>query len=218
MKKKTLILSLMFIMMLSLSACAKKEKQETKIKKTGGLEVVAHKSLKDWFKKNKAIQCKIKSSNGDIVVSTKGKDVYMEGIPYFDNNTQNMENVDAKNGAMLTIGDWTYMWDKKTKKGTKMNNKEMGSMGEETEENNSKDINEMVEEWDNSEVDYECEEISPKKALFNVPQDVEFKDLTEMMKGLSDIGKNLEEQMKGGNIDTSNMNLDELKDKIKDLK
>jgi len=217
--KKVLILSLMLFMLISLSACAKKEKQETKIKKSGGLEVVAHKSLKDWFKKNKAIQCKIKSSSGDIVVSTKGKDVYMEGIPYIDANSQS-DKTEMNNGAMLTIGDWTYMWDKKTKKGTKMNNKEMGNMGEEVEENNPKDINinKMADEWENSEVDYECEEVSPKKALFNVPQDVEFKDLTEMMKGLSDIGKNLEEQMKGGNIDTSNMNLDELKDKIKDLK
>jgi len=220
--KKTLILGLMFFILISLSACAKKDKNEVKQKNNkAGLEVVAHKSLKDWFKKGKAVQCKIKTSNGTVVVSTKGNDVYMEGIPYFgvgadvgDNNAKQNLN----NGAMLTIGDWTYMWDKKTKKGTKMNNKEMGNMGENKEEEKSENLDKMTKEWEDSGFEYECEDVSAKKALFNVPQDVEFQDLSEMMKGLNGIGKNLEKQMNEGNMDMSDINLDELKDKMKNIK
>lgn len=201
--KKTLIFSLMFVMMLSLSACGRKEKKQEPINKTsGGLEVAENNTLMGWLKRGKAVECRVMSPDGDIVVKTKDDAVYMEGIPYVSADSSGKTS-EAKNGVMLTVGDWTYTWDKKLGKGTKMNNKEMAVLDPEDKagEPGEKGWENMTKEWEDSGFKYSCKEIKVDDNLFKEPQGVEFTDLGEMMKGLSDIGKNLEEQMNGGNMD-----------------
>ena len=198
----------MFVMMLSLSACGKKEeKKEVVSNSKGGLEVVDNNTLMGWLKKGKAVECRIMSPEGDIVMKTKNEAVYMEGVPYMSMDSSG-EQSEASNGVMLTVGDWTYMWDKVTKKGTKMNNKELealGGEGDEAEELDEKEWENMAEEWDDSGVEYSCKEIKVADSLFEEPKGIEFTDMNEMMKGLSNIGKNLEEQMNREGMDLGDL-------------
>ena len=205
--KKTLILSLMFIMMLSLSACGKKEeKKEIVSNSGGGLEVVDNDTLMGWLKKGKAVECRIMSPEGDIVMKTKDEAVYMEGVPYMSMDSSG-EQPEAGNGVMLTVGDWMYTWDKVTKKGTKMNSKEIEALApeEDEEELDEKEWEDMAEEWEDSGFEYRCKEIKVDDSLFQEPKGIEFTDMNEMMKGLSDIGKGLEEQMNGGSMDLGDL-------------
>ncbi|MCK5535863.1 MAG: hypothetical protein KAI79_03500 [Bacteroidales bacterium] len=194
---------------LSLSACGKKE-ENTSVQKAlekEGIEVVERNSLSDWFGGDEVVECTIKSPEGDIVVITKGEDVYMEGVPFVSANNQG-EELDSSNGVMLTLGDWTYMWDKATKKGTKINNKEMEDMlgGYEDEEIEDEDeFGEMAEEWEDSGFEYKCREIKEDKNMFKEPSGIEFDNLNDMMGGL----KNMNDIM-GGQDTGEDMDMDQL--------
>jgi uncharacterized lipoprotein YehR (DUF1307 family) len=202
--KKTLILSLMFIMLLGLTACGKKEEKQKIVNKSGGFEVVDNNTLMGWLKKGKAVECRIMSPEGDIIMKTKNEAVYMEGVPYMSMDSSGAMP-EANNGVMLTVGDWMYTWDKVTKKGTKMNSKEMEALSSGEDEADEKDWENMAEGWEDSGFEYSCKEIKVDDSLFEEPKDVEFTDMNEMMKGLSDIGKNLEEQMNGGGMDLGDL-------------
>lgn len=198
--KKTIILGLAAVLVLGLSGCGKEEKrasvEEDRVNDT---EVVENKTIVEWLKAGKSVECTIDSPEGPIITTTKNEAVRMEGIPYFS-----MESSDsapeAVNGVMLTVGDWMYTWDKVSKQGTKMNVKEIerlsGVEDETAEEPESWD--DMAEEWDESGFAYSCQEVNVDDELFEEPQDVEFTDLTEMMRGYTEMSTQMEEQMRGG--------------------
>ena len=202
---KKILISLILVLSLSLVACGKKEeeKQVENKAKEGGIEILEKKSLSDWFGGEKVVECTIKSPEGDIVVITKGEDVYMEGIPFLSADSQG-QMPEAKNGAMLTLGDWTYMWDKTTKKGTKMNNKEMEEMMGEMEEEEEEEVSEfteMTEEWEDSGFEYNCREIKEDKNLFKEPSDIEFDNLNDMMGGIKNMNDIMQGQDTGEGMD-----------------
>ena len=207
---KKIVITLLLLLAFSLSACAKKEetKQVENNVKKGGMQVVENKSLKDWFGGDKTVECRIKSPEGDIVVTTKGDNSYIEGVPYISADYQG-EMPEASNGVMLTVGDWTYMWDKVTKKGTKMNMKELdeisGDIGEE-EANNEEDFDSMAEEWEDSGFKYDCKEVKVGDDFFMEPKGVEFKNLNEMMGGYMGSSNKIQEQINSGEeIDTEEL-------------
>ena len=175
---------------LGLSACGKKEaKNDVQVAAPeGGLVVKENNTLMGWLKKGKAVECRVSSPEGEMIIKTKNEVVRMEGIPYFSPDSST-EQPKAENGVMLTVGDWTYMWDTSTKKGTKMNFKELEEIGKENGEadgSDRKDWDEMVEAWEDMDVAYECKELRLDDKLFTEPEDVDFMDLGAMMIGLQE--------------------------------
>ncbi|MDA3840323.1 MAG: hypothetical protein PF572_04500 [Patescibacteria group bacterium] len=212
---KKIVITLLLVLALSLSACSKKEEEkqvENNIKE-GGMQVLEKKTLKDWFSGDKVVECTIKSPEGDVVVTTRGEDSYMEGVPYISTDSQG-EMSEATNGAVLTVGDWTYMWDKDIKKGTKMNMKELDERAgviEEEYESDDGDFDSMAEEWEDSGFEYDCKEVKNSDSLFEEPKDVEFQNLNDMMGGIMDTSNKIQEQIDmGEEIDMEELNMEEL--------
>jgi len=204
---KKIVITLIFIFGLSLSACGtKKEAVDNKRidNNTKKVESVKKNSLMDWLKGGKTVECKIKTPEGEIVVKTKGQTSYMEGVPSFTPGLGEGAEMN-NNGVVLTVGDWTYMWDKITKKGTKMNIKEMEDLtggALEEEEAVQGDFSEMTEEWSDMEYEYDCKEIKADDSIFKAPKDVQFEDMNEKMRSFKDQSKRIQEQAaSGGQID-----------------
>ncbi len=185
--KKIIIVLILFILPFVFSGCKKKaEKVEQEVRKTGGVEVLENKSILDWLKGGKTVECTIMSPEGDIITTTKGESVYVEGIPYFSMDSTS-EAPKAANGIMLVVGDWTYTWDKLTKKGTKMNIKEIEEMSVEieAEQEEQEGWDEMAQGWDDSGFEYNCKEVRADSKMFEEPKDVEFSDMTSFMEGVT---------------------------------
>ncbi len=199
--KRVIISLVMVAMVFGLSGCFKKKpvaapKQEE--------QKTVYNSLSAWVKSGKGIECKIDSpEGGDITIQIKDKMMRMVGFPYVDMNNPSAEP--NMNGVMLTVGDWTYMWAGNS--GTKFNAKRMqelaGEFGEDQETLNSQeDWEEMIKGWEDDDVGYKCEEKRLSEGAFTVPGNVEFSDLTAMMEGFANMGKQLQEQQEaGGEID-----------------
>ena len=198
--KKALILSLSLILCFGFSACGKKEaKNDIQVfAPEGGLIVKENNTLMGWLKKGKAFECRVTSPGGEMIIKTKNEVVRMEGTPYFSPDSSG-EQPKAENGVMLTVGDWMYMWDTSTKKGMKMNLKELEAIGQEEDEiddGDRKEWDEMVEEWEDMDVAYECKEVKLDDELFAEPKDVNFMDLSATMTGIQE---NTDKLMEGLN-------------------
>ncbi|MCK4539722.1 hypothetical protein KAU09_01040 [Candidatus Parcubacteria bacterium] len=215
--KKALILSLSLMICFGLSACGKKEaKNDVQVSAPeGGLVVKENKSLMGWLRKGKAVECKVTSPEGEMIIKTKNEIVRMEGISFFSPNSDT-EQPKAGNGVMLTIGDWVYMWDMLTKKGTKMNLKELEAMDEEDDEvaeDDRKEWDEMVEEWEDMDVAYECKEVKLEDELFREPKDVDFTDLSAMMVDMRESAGELME----GLSNSEGMNQEDIEKMLEDM-
>lgn len=198
---KKIVIGLILVLGLSLSACGKKDdKKVENSPKSGGIEVLEKQSLTDWLKGGKTVECTIKQDGSEVHIISKGENSYVEGVPYLYGEVGEYEE-GSNNGVMLTLGDWTYMWDKVTKKGTKMNMREIEEMTgdyDTEEEDEGNDFDSMAEEWEDDETDYDCHEIKEPKNLFEEPKGIEFKDFSEMMGGFMDVSNKVQEQAEAG--------------------
>lgn len=181
--KKIVIVTLSLIFCLSMTACGKKAVQNSAPAPTGGLEVKENNTLLGWLKKGKAIECEVLSPSGRVAIKSKNEAVRMEGIPFFSPDSTGAQP-NAANGVLLSANGWTYMWDQETKKGTKINDAELAELsGEEEAADVNKNWNEMVKEWDDAQIGYDCREVALGDELFSEPADIEFTDLTEILTG-----------------------------------
>lgn len=202
--KKVILLSTLIAVSLVFTGCGKKDKNQAQNQEDQapkGFEVKENNSLLGWLKRGKAVQCEVDSPEGKIKMLTKGDAVRIEGIPYMSPSSAG-EMPQAENGVMLTTKEWTYMWDKKSKLGTKMNNQKMKEIGEEFGEEEQADSQQswqdMVQAWEAQKVKYSCNELGVESSLLEEPTDVEFTDFTEVMSGMADIGKQMEAQIEAG--------------------
>ena len=200
--KKVFISLVAVVLVFGLNGCLKKK--PVAVPEEQQQEKVAYNSLSAWFKSGKGIECKIDSpEGGDITIQVKDKMMRMVGFPYADMNNPAAEL--NMNGVMLTVGDWTYMWAGNS--GTKFNAKRMQELagefgGDQDALNNQEDWEEMIKGWEDDDVNYKCEEKRLSDGAFTVPNNVEFSDLTAMMEGFADMGKQLQEQQEAdGEID-----------------
>jgi hypothetical protein len=200
--KKSLIIGLLIFMVFGLSACGKKAEEPVGAEtpdNTG--QMMAEKSMMKWLKGGKTVKCEVKTPDGEVSVITKEGAVRMEGIPFYSMDSAG-EAPEPKNGVMLTVGDWTYMWDKVSRKGTMMNMKEIEEMSADMpEENGQEEWDDMALRWEDSGYEYDCQETSADGSLFEKPEDVDFQDLNKMFEGYQEIGNELEAMMESGDLD-----------------
>ena len=216
--KKALILSLSLMICFGFSACGKKEtKNDVQVAAPeGGLVVKENNTLMGWLKKGKAVECMVSTPEGEMIIKTKNEVVRMEGIAYFSPDSS-AEQQKAEDGVVLTVGDWVYMWDISTKKGTKMNFKELEAMGNKeakaVEEEDRKDWGDMVEAWEDMDVVYECKELRLDDELFVEPKDVDFMDLGAMMTGMQENADKLMEGLES----PEGMNQEDIEKMLEDM-
>ncbi len=107
--------------------------------------------------------------------------------------------VDEKNHVtnVLTDIDWQYTWVEGETKGTKMripSEEELQEMQKEAEE--FVESQELEGDWDVSTIeadeddryDIDCQLKRVDSSIFNIPTDIEFTDLSEIMKTMEDLG------------------------------
>lgn len=200
--KKVIILSILISLSLVFTGCGKKEQAKTVNsgnQEKSGLVVKENNTLMGWLKRSLAVECSIESPEGKIKMMAKEGSVRIEGIPFFSPSSVG-EAPQAENGVMLSTKEWTYLWDKKTKQGTKMNNQEMVKLtGEEVNEKKDQESwEDMVKAWEAAQVKYSCQEKGIESSLLEEPVGIEFVDLTEAMNEMADFGKKLEAQLENG--------------------
>ena len=201
---------------LGFSACGKKEaKNDVQVAAPEhGLVVKENNTLMGWLKKGKAVECRVTAPEGEMIIKTKNEVVRMEGIAYFSPDS-GTEQPKAENGVMLTVGDWVYTWDSQTKKGAKMNFKELEAIGIEDSEavpDDRKNWDEMVEAWEDMDVAYECKELRLDDELFTEPKDIDFMDLgaiminaNKLMEGLDSNQEDIEKMLEDMDINTEGL-------------
>jgi len=145
--------------------------------------------LKDAMKRGVTMKCVADSPDGHWVTYTNGKNTKTEGT-----------TMDGHEMVIVAKDDVIYTWDKKTKKGQKMDKKCMEdfqkSMGMNIpeEEDNFEDFTPDKMEAQEAEGKLKC---SPStKADFSVPGDVEFTDQCALLKSQMSGLKNQMDQMK----------------------
>lgn len=201
--KKIMSIALLAAVCLSLSACGKKDEIKVGEVSTPEEQMEVQKDLMKWMESGEAIQCSIAMDGDEIIMKAKDKNVRIEGIPYMFGESAQEEGIENANGVSLTVGDWTYMWNKVSKEGMKFNNKEMEELGKETgseEEQDYDNWEDQVENWENDGVEYDCEKTKLDDDLFVEPKDVKFTDMGEMMKGFAEVGENMEKQIEAGEM------------------
>ena len=156
-------------------------------------------SMQDLLARGKSVKCTYKNVGGEDGEAT--------GVFYVagDKMRSEMDIIEKETGKemevnSIIIGDWMYTWNNFLPEGTKMNMKEMQ---DETSENYSQDETNKMKE----EVDYKCRPWIPDDSKFIVPTDVEFRDMTEMMKGFQETMQNFNMDEIQGNAEKASAKL-----------
>jgi hypothetical protein len=199
--KKILSFTLLVAVMLSLSACGKKEKTNDSDVAISKKQEKIQKDLMSWLKSGEAVECQIEMEGSAVTMIAKDEKVRIEGIAFASFEDVKEADIENSDGVSLTVGDWMYMWNNKSKKGMKFNIKEMEKLDEEVEGDEEQDYDtweDQVGGWEDDGVEYDCKKTKLADDLFVEPKGIEFTDLGEMMKGFTDLGKNLEKQIENG--------------------
>jgi hypothetical protein len=93
----------------------------------------------------------------------------------------------------ISDGEWIYMWGTGFQGGLKMKYTDFQKQSGEQTNTNSEAFKKNTEMM--KDVNYECLPWVVDTSKFNVPTNVTFQDLTEMMKGLGDTTKNLSKEL-----------------------
>jgi hypothetical protein len=192
---KTITISLLMILILGLSGCGLGNKAAVQENRTGGLSVKENDTLLGWLKRGKTVQCTVTSSGDKITVMVKNGKTRIEGIPFIPVESDR-ESALPENGVSLFDGSTTYMWDKFTLQGIKLNQKSLADLkagtttdtGEKTE-----DWEKMAKDWESAGDVYECLEKELLDELFVAPANIQFQDLTAIPEG-ADMASGTEEE------------------------
>lgn len=208
--KKILLFTLIICFSFTLSACFNKNKQ---IINQSNPEAAEKKTVKEslfaWINQSQGVECVISDPMGTMNVQAKADKVKISRIP----SMGGMNEGGDKEGYMLTVGKMMYMWS--GDKGNKIDIEKMEKIAEEMGEEKSdyQTWNEMVNEWDKSGVNYDCEEKALPDSVFTPPADVEFTDLSQFMEDMADMSKQMQQNMESGNM----VNLEELEAQAKKM-
>lgn len=201
--KKLLIIPLIVLISLLLTACtANKTGQkgtsgESKNSNTVAVEPneeeeISDASILDLAKLGKNVKCTYNSNE---------EETSMEGVVYVaGNKTRSDMKIKSEEGtemdsSSITDSEWMYMWSSETDQGTKMNLKEMEALASKYENDNG-----SGEESDNQykdqtqKVDYKCRPWIVDNSKFDIPTNINFIDMNEMMKGLLEMSERINVQ------------------------
>jgi len=194
MKKYIYLTALLLSISVMLTACTtKKDQKVEEIVENENSEVTAitedgeenlSGNIFDLVNLNKSIKCTFKSETEDGAAS---------GVTYVADGKTKTE-FEIKNEEMemksysVSDGDWMYTWTSENNQGTKMNLNEMQDMADENIEEETEEIEYTNQTQD---FDYKCTPWSVDNSVFELPENIEFMDLSEMMKGFMELQKNL---------------------------
>lgn len=145
-------------------------------------------TIKDLFTKNQPMQCTFSWSDEDV--SSSGT-VYVAGSKMHGNFQTKQGNEEPYQSYIIQDGEYQYAWSPvDANKGMKMKISdvqmtETTPMAKETPTNEEQVLN-----WENQNVDYNCQPWTVDESKFVPPSNVEFTDLNEQMQKAT-------EQMKG---------------------
>jgi len=194
MKKYIYLTALLLSISVTLTACTTKKDQkveemvenensEVTVITEDGEENLSG-NIFDLVNLNKSIKCTFKSETEGGAAS---------GVTYVANGKTKTE-FEIKNDEMdiksysISDGDWMYTWTSENNQGTKMNLNEMQDMADENIEEETEEIEYTNQTQD---FDYKCTPWSVDNSVFELPENIEFMDLSEMMKGFMELQKNL---------------------------
>ena len=186
--KKFLRIFILLVVPLLLTACTKKSTDIATGDSDSGRDSMFSGSIMDFLKVGKAMKCTAtydgEGGKVEMTVYTKGEKAYTESTIEVDS-----EKIVQKS---IVADDMMYSWNDLTKSGTKMSISEMAEMGEDMDTSTDETQQEYYEGL-NKEFDYDCTSWTANEAMFNPPSDVEFVDMTAMI-------KNLQEQVETGDM------------------
>ncbi|MFH1822352.1 MAG: hypothetical protein ABH830_01475 [Patescibacteria group bacterium] len=177
--RKAFFIFLLCLLAVSLSSCKKtdqpQEQQQANQEQNQEEEESFFGSMKDLLTRGKSLKCTYEETRDDGTNTT--------GVLYIADNKAKSEieilDGDERSEAFtLFDGDWIYTWASFLPNGTKMNTKEL-PQGEDYNVQKETDTLEK-------EMGYKCSSWVKDSSKFQLPDDVEFKDVTEAMADFSD--------------------------------
>jgi hypothetical protein len=180
--KKILTIFLMAAISISLSACGKKDepKQSKQTQET-------YANLTEWLSSEKDVKCRVNSSDGEIIIQSKGKKVRMDGIAYY--GPQSSGN-GQEAGHSITDGEWIYVWGGQN--GMKFNLKELknfqSDMQADAQDYSWENWSQKQEE---DQVEYECSLANISNAIFLIPAEVDFLDFSNFLTQMEEINNEI---------------------------
>jgi hypothetical protein len=179
--KKIITIFLFTILTLGLSGCGIGNKIAVQENRTGGISVKENDTLLGWLKRGKTVQCTVTSSGDKIMVMVKNGKTRIEGLPFTPVESDRAAAL-PENGVSLFDGGTTYMWDKSTLLGLKLNQKSLSDLQSGTTTLSSRektqDWEKMAKDWESAGDVYVCIEKELSDDLFTAPANVQFQDLT----------------------------------------
>lgn len=186
--KKIITLTVLLVITFTLAGCGKKDSSTNSEKA---------KTLSEWMKDGKGVECTVQSPEGEVVVKTKDGKVRMDGIPYADMQTIGT-STELQDGHAIFNGEMAYMWGEDS--GMKFNVKEMEEWSKQYN-NQETDLEtdeftpeEWAKEMEADGVVYNCDDKKISDDEFKAPEDVEFIDMLEMMRGFESFLSNINNQ------------------------
>jgi len=189
MKKNIYLISLTVLVSLFLTACTKnasttktldKESGENVVEESQQSEEMEEESLNanifDLVELGKSVKCTYEDDGDDKNIKTQ---------TYISNGKTRsdieIEEVDGSitESHVLSDGEWMYTWSIESKQGNKINLKEIKEQSTKIEGQNADYSNQS------ERVDYKCSPWIADESKFEIPTDVEFINITEMMENLS---------------------------------
>lgn len=187
------IITIFFVSLLSiiLTGCTIK-KSDNKVSNTQ--EISEEQSLKgslfDLVGLNKNVKCtfEVKNEGGESsgVTYVSGKKAKSE----MSVNIEGQENISI---YTLVLDDYFYTWGNNSSQGTKMKISDL--QGENQPNIGSEADNNSYQDYKN-EFDFDCKVWIPDNSKFEIPTNIEFTDMTEMIKNVQDQAGKMEDNLK----------------------
>lgn len=210
MQKTKLLLTLSLVILASflVTGCFNKEASQESGLEEKQVEKNSPSSLSGWLGLKNGTICNVSSDEGEITMKAKGDKVRMDGIAMPDYSEPTSSQ--SVQGSSIFDGDWVYSWT--GEKGMMFNVKEMQALAEEMGEAQVEEEDMSWEKWandaENDGFEYDCREANVDSNSFIPPENVEFVDLTEMMKGFGEAF---------GGIDATNMNQEDVEAQLESI-
>lgn len=147
-------------------------KNESAIEKIESSKTKVKSSLKQMLGMGKNVSCEMAASEEQGLISGR---VNIAGSKMMADFKMADEMGKMMDSHMINDGEFTYIWSSSAPQGTKIKNDTVAPAKSDQTQNSFDE---------DQEVDMECSDWSPASNSFTAPSDVEFLDMSNMMKGI----------------------------------